>query len=265
MMRLAVSGLCCGKGSNSNQLMPARKPIRIAMWSGPRNISTAMMRSWGNRPDTAVVDEPFYAHYLQASGADHPGAAEIIATGETDWRRVVASLAGDAPDGKGIFYQKQMTHHLLPAIDRAWLGELTNCFLIRDPAEVIASYTKKNHVPLIEDIGFVQQAEIFDQVRAQTGRIPPVIDARDVLENPERALRLLCEAVGIEFLPAMLSWPSGPRDTDGVWAKHWYAEVERSTCFRPPRQAAVDVPQSLDGVYRQSLEIYRRLREHRLR
>ena len=160
-------------------------PKRIAMWSGPRNISTAMMRSWGNRPDTAVVDEPFYAHYLHATGADHPAADEVIASGERDWRAVVRSLVGGMPDAKPVFYQKQMTHHFLPHIGRDWLGKVTNCFLLRDPREVIVSYIKKNHDPTVEDLGFLQQAEIFDIVSAQTGVVPPVVDAHDVLAGSE--------------------------------------------------------------------------------
>jgi hypothetical protein len=245
--------------------MPKGEPMRIAMWSGPRNISTAMMRSWGNRPDTFVCDEPFYAHYLQATGLAHPGAAEVIASGETDWRKVVAQLSGDVPAGKRIFYQKQMTHHLLPEIDRAWLGAVTNCFLIRDPAEVIASYIRKNNDPALEDIGFVQQAEIFDWVRTHTGAIPPVIDARDVLEHPEKNLKLLCDAVDVEFMEAMLSWPPGLRETDGIWAKHWYGEVEQSTGFRKPvpRQRE-PVPDRLRGVYERSGECYARLYQYRL-
>ncbi|HEX8076883.1 MAG TPA: hypothetical protein VF511_03635, partial [Chthoniobacterales bacterium] len=206
------------------------------MWSGPRNISTAMMRAWGNRPDTFVCDEPFYAYYLRATGLAHPGAEEVIATGETDWRKVVRWLTGDVPNGKRIFYQKQMTHHLLREIDRAWLGEVTNCFLIRDPAEVIVSYVKKNNDPAIEDIGFLQQEEIFDRVCEETRGVPAVVDARDVAENPERTLRLLCERVGVEFTDAMLSWPPGLRDTDGIWAKHWYGEVTSSTSFRKPSE-----------------------------
>src|SRR6476660_9009025 len=176
------------------------------MWSGPRNISTAMMRAWGNRKDTFFVDEPFYAYYLQKTGADHPIADEVIADGEIDWRKVVDRMIGEIPDGKRIYYQKQMTHHLLPEVDRAWLGSVTNCFLIRDPREVIASYLKKNHDPVVEDLGFVQQGEIFDAVCADTKATPPVIDARDVLENPERTLRLLCDAVAVPFDEAMLSW-----------------------------------------------------------
>src|SRR5882724_9494034 len=144
-------------------------PIRIAMWSGPRNISTAMMRSWGNRADTAVIDEPFYAYYLRATGKKHPGADEVMAGGETDWRNVVDQVTGSVPNGKKIFFQKQMTHHLLPEVDRQWLSAVTNCFLIRDPAEVITSYIKKNDVDVaLEDLGFAQQAEIFDWVSQNT-------------------------------------------------------------------------------------------------
>jgi hypothetical protein len=245
--------------------MPRNQPVRIAMWSGPRNISTAMMRAWGNRPDTSVCDEPFYACYLAATGRAHPAAAEVIAAGETDSQKVIAKLIGPVPDGKRIFYQKQMTHHLLPGIDRSWLGAVTNCFLIRDPAEVIVSYIRKNNDPALEDIGFVQQAEIFDWVREHTGIIPPVIDAREVLDNPERTLGLLCEAVGIEFSEAMLSWPPGLRDTDGIWAKHWYGEVATSTGFRKPSRPALEpVPERLRAVYERARECYERLYQHRL-
>lgn len=244
--------------------MSAPAPIRIAMWSGPRNISTAMMRAWGNRADTVVLDEPFYAFYLQQTGAHHPGAGEVIAQGETDWRKVMDRLTSEAPDSKRIVYQKQMTHHLLPEVDRGWLRAVTNCFLIRDPAEVIASYTKKNHEPALDDLGFVQQAEIFDFVKAETGAIPAVIDARDVQNNPARTLKLLCEAVGVEFSDAMLSWPAGLRATDGVWAKYWYAEVADATSFRPSARKEAEVPARLRGVYEQCLAVYERLLRERL-
>jgi hypothetical protein len=244
----------------------AQRPIRIAMWSGPRNISTAMMRSWGNRTDTFVCDEPFYAYYLQATGHNHPCADEVIANGETDWRNVVQRLTGDLPEGKQIFYQKQMTHHLLPQVDRAWLRAVTNCFLIRDPREVIASYIKKNNDPTLEDIGFVQQAEIFDWVRAHTGAILPVIDARDILENPRRILQLLCDAVGVEFSDSMLSWPPGLRETDGIWAKHWYGEVVTSTTFRKSSLRPLEaVPARLRDIHDRCRECYDRLYIHRLR
>jgi len=234
------------------------------MWSGPRNISTAMMRAWGNRNDTVVVDEPFYAYYLRATDIVHPGADEVIATGETDWRKVVAYVTGPVPKGKQIFFQKQMTHHLLPEIDREWLGAVTNCFLIRDPREVIASYIKKREDPALEDLGFVQQAEIFDFVRTRTASVPPVVDAKDVLQNPERTLRLVCEAVGVEFSESMLSWPPGLRDTDGIWAKHWYGEVAKTTSFQPYHPTPSEVPARLRETYQHCYECYERLNKYRL-
>ncbi|HMH43021.1 MAG TPA: hypothetical protein VK557_06025 [Pyrinomonadaceae bacterium] len=239
------------------------------MWSGPRNISTAMMRAWANRPDTFVVDEPFYAFYLRATGRKHPGADEIMEAGETDWRKVVAQLTSPIPESrqKGpshVFYQKQMTHHLLPEIDLEWLVGMTNCFLIRDPREVILSYMKRQSDPALEDLGFVQQAEIFNWVRARTGSIPPVIDASDVLQNPERILRLLCTAVAIEFDESMLSWPSGLRETDGVWASYWYREVAKSTSFQQYKPREGIVPDRLRGLHEQCREHYERLYEYRL-
>jgi hypothetical protein len=241
------------------------QPVRIAMWSGPRNISTAMMRSWGNRADTFVIDEPFYAFYLRATGTAHPGADEVIASGETDWRRVIAQLNGPVPNGKRIFFQKQMTHHLLPEVNREWLGTVTNCFLIRDPREVIASYTKKREDPALADLGFMQQAEIFEFVRSRTNSTPPILDTKDVLENPERMLRLLCGAVGVEFSESMLSWPPGLRETDGVWARHWYGEVARTTSFQPYRPSEVKVPVHLQEIHDRCRECYDRLCEYKLR
>jgi Sulfotransferase domain len=247
--------------------MPNEQPVRIAMWSGPRNISTAMMRAWGNRPDTFVCDEPFYAYYLKATGRDHPAREEVIAQGETDWRKVIAQLTGPIPGGKTIFYQKQMTHHLLPEIDHEWLAQVTNCFLIRDPAEVIVSYLKKSSEMSLEDIGFVQQEEIFELVREAADAIPAVIDARDVLENPKQTLQLLCEFVGVEFTEAMLSWPAGLRETDGIWAGHWYNEVANSTGFHKaaPPVAATELPAWTRPIHERALESYQRLYHHRLR
>lgn len=235
------------------------------MWSGPRNISTAMMRAWGNRSDTAVVDEPFYGFYLQRTGVQHPGAAEVIAASETNWRKIVAQLTGPVPNGAPVFYQKQMTHHLLPEVSREWLMQVTNCFLIRDPAEVILSYSKKNNEPRILDLGFVQQLELFDFIRHRTGKAPPVIDVSDILRNPERMLRLLCEAVGLEFDRAMLSWPAGAQGTDGVWAKYWYAEVESSTSFAPYREKRIEVPAHLRELWKRCRHCYDQLYELRLR
>lgn len=240
-------------------------PLRIAMWSGPRNISTAMMRSWGNRSDCVVVDEPLYAHYLAVTRKPHPGIDEVIAAGETDLTKALAALTGDIPGGKAIYYQKQMTHHLLPEMGREWLSQLTNCFLIRHPREVLASYVKIVELPELEDTGFPQQAEIFEHVWKVTGRVPPVLDTADVLRDPRRLLGLLCDALGIEFQEAMLAWPPGPRATDGVWAKHWYAEVEKSTGFRPYHSKQIDLPERLEAIYAECLEDYELLYPHRLR
>lgn len=219
--------------------------VRIAMWSGPRNISTAMMRAWENRPDTMVWDEPFYGHYLLATGIDHPGRHAVIAAEETNWRTVVKRLLAPLPAGITIFYQKHMAHHLLPGMDRGWLDKVFNAFLIRDPVEVLASYTERRPDVTLADLGFEQQMEIFDQVRARTGTVPPVLDSRDVLTDPRRLLGLLCEAAGVPFLDCMLAWPPGPRRSDGVWARHWYDKVEKSTGFAPYRPRRKVLPEVL--------------------
>jgi len=241
------------------------EPVRVAMWSGPRNISTAMMRAWGNRADTVVVDEPLYACYLKATGKQHPGADEVIATGETDWRKVLTRLTKEpVPAGKRVFFQKHMTHHLLPEMAREWIVDLTNCFLIRDPREVILSYIKKNPEPALEDLGFVQQCEIFEFVSKRTKSTPPIVDARDVLQDPGRVLRLLCEALRVDFDKAMLSWPPGLRETDGIWAKHWYPEVARSTSFHPYKPSEGAVPERLLEIEERCRQYYERLYPHRL-
>lgn len=237
---------------------------RIAMWSGPRNISTALMRSWGNRPDTLVCDEPLYAHYLLRTGIPHPGAEEVIQSQENDWRKVVAWLAEFEPAGKTIFYQKHMTHHLLPEIERGWLDLVSNAFLIREPRAVVASFERVAGTPRLLDTGLPQQLEIFDLVRRRLGRVPPVLDARDVLDDPPRLLRLLCDALDVEFTRAMLSWPPGPRATDGVWAKHWYHAVLASTTFQPYQSPSEPMSPSLAGLLEEAEDIYQKLYAHRL-
>jgi hypothetical protein len=202
---------------------------------------------------------------LKVTGTRHPDAEHVIATGEVDWRKVVAQLTGPIRNNKRIFFQKQMTHHLLPEVDRQWLDAVTNCFLIRDPREVIASYIKKRKNPALEDLGYVQQAEIFDFVRTRAKSLPPILDAKDVLENPERMLGLLCKAVGVEFSESMLSWPPGLRETDGVWAKHWYGEVAKTTSFRPYRPEHDEVPEGLSEIYERCRVCYERLYQWRLR
>lgn len=239
--------------------------VRIAMWSGPRNISTAMMRSFENRADCAVWDEPFYAHYLQATGLDHPMAMEIIAAYESDWRTVAARATGSAPDSAAVFYQKHMTHHMLAHIDLDWLDAMENCFLIRDPARVVASYADRRAEVTLDDLGFPQQQRIFEHVRAGTGIVPPVLDADDVLENPKGMLMALCNAVGIAFHPAMLSWPAGKRDSDGLWSAHWYASVEASTGFSARPGDARVVPKELEALVEAARPYYEALYPLRLR
>jgi len=232
---------------------------RIAMWSGPRTVSTALMRAWENRPDTVVADEPLYAFYLDRTGIDHPGRDEVIASQPTDWRVVLDRLTtAPLPAGAAISYAKHMTHHLLPEVDRAALAPLRHAYLLRDPAELLASYAKVRSEPTLADLGIVQQAEIF-------GAYPgPVIDSRDLLENPEGVLRALCAALGIGFTPAMLSWPAGPRDTDGVWGPYWYESVWRSTGFGPYRAPGEPLPAGLAELAAQCRPHYERLYARRL-
>ena len=238
--------------------------VRVAMWSGPRNISTAMMRAWENRPDTVVVDEPLYAHFLAVTGKDHPMAFEVIAAGETDWEKAVEWMATFEPAGAGVFFQKHMAHHLLPEMGRGWIDRLTNCLLIRDPQEMITSYIVKNDIPGMDDLGIPQLVEVYERVLERTGSPPPIVDSRDVLEDPRRVLGLLCEAVGVEFTDAMLTWPPGRRDSDGIWAAHWYDQVERSTGFRGYRPKPDRVPDSLSGLLAECQACYDRLHADRL-
>lgn len=212
--------------------------VRIAMWSGPRNLSTAMMRSFGSRADTAVWDEPFYAAYLKATGLDHPMREEVIAAHESDPVKVAEACAGPAPGGRPIFYQKHMTHHMLDGMDLSWTARVRNAFLIRDPALVAASYEAKRERATLEDLGVRRQVELFEAEADRLGRAPPVVDASAIAADPERTLSALCEALAIPFDRAMLSWAPGPRPEDGVWAAHWYGSVIASTGFSPPREEA---------------------------
>lgn len=223
------------------------------------------MRSWGSREDTAVVDEPFYARYLLATGARHPGRDEVIAAGETDYRAVVEAMVGPIPGGKRIYYQKQMAHHILPGDDLSWVRSVVSCFLIRDPAEMIASFVKVVADPSPEQLGLPQQAELFELERQRTGRRPLVLDARDVLLDPRGMLGAWCDALSVPFDAAMLRWDPGPRATDGVWARHWYAAVYESTGFEPYRERKPEVPAHLRGVLGACRGWYEALYEHRLR
>ncbi len=245
--------------------MNARIVKRIAMWSGPRNISTAMMRAWENREDCVVIDEPFYAHYLKETGIDHPGREEVLAGQENDWQKVVEELLGPVPEDKEIFYQKHMTHHLLPGMGRSWLDNLAHAFLIRDPLEVVASYVQKREEVTPKDIGVHQQAEIFQFIESIFAAAPPVIDAKDVLMNPERSLKALCSAIRVPFDKDMLSWPPGRRESDGVWASYWYANVEKSTGFQPYEPKTVEISDELRAVAAACEEPYQYLWKRRIK
>lgn len=246
--------------------MPTAAPVRLAMWSGPRNISTALMRSWGSRPDTLVCDEPLYAHYLVArADRRHPGYEETISAHETNVSKIVRWLTGPLPDGKGVFYQKHMAHHLLPGMELDWIDELTNVFLIREPREMLTSLVEFLPEPLVEDTGLPQQVALFERVAERIGKTPPVIDAADVLRDPRRMLAALCRSVGVQFYDEMLHWSPGPRNTDGAWGPYWYERVYQTTTFAPYRSKDSDVPSQLTPLVAECENLYGRLYDIRLR
>jgi len=241
--------------------MPAETaaPLRIAMWSGPRNISTAMMRSFGNRPDCTVVDEPFYGYYLKATGSDHPGSGEIIASMNCDWRSVARTMT-EGPVPTPVQYQKQLTHQMLPEVDPGFTDALLNCFLVREPARMIVSYAKVRPDFSLHELGLPQQLAIYRYVAARAPRAPLVVDAVEVLSDPRAALGRICAHAGIPFLDAMLHWPPGRRETDGVWAPHWYAAVEASTGFESPPVGTVEVPARYRAMLDEASGIYAEMR-----
>jgi hypothetical protein len=234
----------------------------IAMWSGPRNISSAMMYAFANRADCVAWDEPFYGAYLKETGLNHPLRAEIIAACDTDWRKVAAACA--APAAKPVFYQKHMTHHMLPQFDRAFIHSLTNAFLIRSPEKVLASYAKKHDEVSLHAIGFVEQAEIFEQVSDHLGHAPPVIDADVHLAEPRKSLQHLSHALGIPFREAMLHWPKGPKACDGAWAPHWYNAVWQSEGFQKTEARSTTLPDHLQRIADQARPFYEQLHKHAL-
>jgi hypothetical protein len=240
------------------------QPVRIAMWSGPRNISTAMMRAFENRGDCAVVDEPFYAHYLDTTGLDHPGRDVVVAAGETDWQRVVAHLTGPVPDAKPVFYQKHMTHHMLPGMDHGWFDAVTHVFLIRDPRQVLLSYLKSRPHATAEDIGVPQEAALYEEIAARTGAPPPVIDADEFLKDPEGHLRALCTLLQIPYTDRMLHWPAGPRASDGIWAPYWYDAVLRSTGFEPWHARDLAIPEAHRSLIDSCMPAYEFLHSRRM-
>lgn len=233
------------------------------MWSGPRNLSTAMMYSFGARRDFAVVDEPFYAAYLTRTGLNHPMRDAIIASQSTDPDEVAAMLTGPIPEGRPHFYQKHMTQHMIAGIPRDWMDKVKHVFLIRHPARVVASFGAKYDNPTLADIGFSQQTELFEKLSAQGAR-PVVIDSADIRRAPEGMLQRLCNALALEFDPAMLHWPAGGHPSDGAWASHWYAAVHGSTGFAAAEGDLPDLTGPAGDLVEQALPHYRRLEAHKL-
>ncbi|MCR9127967.1 MAG: HAD family hydrolase [Alphaproteobacteria bacterium] len=240
--------------------------VRICLWSGPRNISTATMRSFEARGDCAVWDEPYYGYYLTATGLPHPGRAETLAAWPTDPAVIAEACAGPAPGGEAEFFQKHMCQHMLPDLDLSWTAHCRHLFLIRDPAEVAASFNATMNSVTPDDLGAVRQLSLYDEIAEITGRGDwPVIEGRDVLADPEGMLRAACAALDIVFTPAMLSWPAGRRETDGPWAEHWYSRVEASTGFTAPREVPHPPPPDLEGIVETCRPAYLALRERKLK
>jgi len=236
----------------------------IAMWSGPRNLSTALMRSFAQRDDAQVWDEPFYAAYLAATGLDHPMRAEILAAGIVDPKEAARRCIA-CPAEKAVFYQKHMTHHMLEGFPLDWMDHATNAFLIRAPERVLASYVRKREAVTAGEIGYRHQRELFERVADKSGSEPAVIDSDDIRQKPERALRSLCRALEIPFDPAMLSWPAGPHSSDGVWAPHWYDAIWKSTGFAPPDTKLPKLPADLAAIADEVRNDYELVAQHRLR
>ncbi|WP_083096848.1 sulfotransferase family protein [Pseudophaeobacter leonis] len=233
--------------------------MRIAMWSGPRNLSTAMMYGFGNRGDCAVVDEPFYAAYLAMTGFEHPMREEILDSQSQDPNTVAEALLGPVPAAKPYFYQKHMTQHMIDGVPRDWMREVSNVFLIRHPARVIASYAAKRENPVLDDIGFRQQAELYD-LCCSWGQSPVVVDSHDIRDDPATKLEQLCEAVGMPPSPKMTSWPKGGHVNDGVWASVWYGAVWNSTGFAGPEGPLPEVPEVLLPVLEAAMPFYQALK-----
>jgi hypothetical protein len=233
--------------------------LRLSVWSGPRNVSTALMYSFRQRTDTVVVDEPLYGHYLKSTGADHPGAREVMEVMECDGERVVREIIL-GPCERPVHFFKNMAHHL-PGLDPAFLDGVTNVLLIRDPTEMLPSLIRQLPSPTLRDTGLREQAGILDSILAR-GEKPTVLDARELLRDPPGVLRRTCSRLGIPFERAMLSWPAGPKPEDGVWAKHWYHNVHASTGFTPNRANAEPLPERLEPLLRECLPLYERMRAY---
>jgi hypothetical protein len=227
------------------------------MWAGPRNVSTAMMYAWNQRPDTTVVDEPMYAHYLVVTGIDHPLREETMASMPSDEAEVVASMLSGAWDTPLVFF-KNMAHHL-EGMDTAFIDEMDNFLLTRDPIDMLPSLARGfGRTPTMQDSAYEYQIEILDRI-LESGRQPLVVDTRVLLDAPLRTLQALCDGLNVPFDPAMLSWPQGPKDVDGVWGAHWYKRLHQTTGFEPYMPSSNPLPEDLIPLYNECAPMYERL------
>ena len=227
--------------------------MNIFMWSGPRNLSTALMRSFENRVDTNVWDEPLYAYYLKKTKKNHPMAENIINTYETNIDKIIKELT--KPSIHKHSYQKHMTHHILKETPIEWINKGENCFLIRNPKDVILSYIKKNDLNNIDDIGFPMQIKLFNLTK-KLGKKPIIINAEDLSINPKKVLECLCKNLKINFSEKMLSWPKGKRDSDGLWEKVWYKNVQSSSKFEKLTNNNANIPSKYMDIYNECLDIF---------
>ena len=238
---------------------------RIGMWSGPRNISTALMRSFENRIDTTVIDEPFYAFFLNETGIKHPIYKEVIEKYDVCWDNVSNTLIGAIPNNKNIWYQKLMTHHWVENKSLEWLKNIHNCFLIRNPKQVIISYLKIHNDITPELIGLPQQLHIFNSVVEKTNKIPIVISSEDILENPKLMLSRLCELLDIPFSKQMLKWPKGTRESDGIWGKYWYENVITTTSFIKPSYRQENFPDRFLNLLDECMYYYKKMEKYKIK
>ena len=236
----------------------------IAMWSGPRNISTALMRSFENRSDCFVSDEPFYSYFLHKTGLEHPLRAEIIKSGLVDYHEIVKYITGPIPFSKKIWYQKHMAHHILKESDLNWIKNMKNCLLIRHPSDVILSYSKKNEINSIQQLGYLQLTDIYEMLFQEIGIPPIIIDAQDLLKEPRKMLIKICENLKINFDEKMLSWSPGSRKTDGIWGKYWYKQVKISTGFNPYIKTDQIIPPKYEALYDECMKYYDFLYQNRI-
>ena len=231
------------------------------MWSGPRNLSTALMRSFENRDDTIVHDEPFYSYYLSKTQLNHPMKNEIIKTYPTSQSDIIKKITKN-PKNK-IYYQKHMTHHIIKNTKIEWIKKGYNCFLIRHPSKVINSYIQKNTLHNINDIGFKKQFEIFKKLKKNNLKFT-VINADDILVNPIKTIKKLCKKLNINFSKKMLNWPKGNRNTDGIWSKIWYKKVLQSSTFNKYKNEQINIPKKYSKIYDESLKYYNAMNKYSL-